>query len=235
MFKTLRLIIKNTAIFSVIILALAVGFSYYQQFQDEINRDHLEKWSELNKKKLTNDNTKLVSFSVDFNQSEWNFLRLKLENSRHFKVLNEKYVKRNEIGFDPDYAQELVSYWKDEFNWEKRIEFINRYPQYKVLIDNEITIHFSRVLINSNATSEPIKILLLDGWLGSFFGFYKYIDHIKANYKDVSFDIIIPSIPGFGYSTPLDKPIDAVDTAQYFDALIRLVNNDENVKYFVHG
>ena len=47
--------------------------------------------------------------------------------------------------------------------------------------------------------------------------------------------IIVPSIPGFGYSTPLTKTIDAAETAQYFDALMRFIHNDQDCEYFIHG
>ncbi len=58
------------------------------------------------------------------------------------------------------------------------------------------------------------------------------IDYISTEFKDISFDIIVPSIPGYGYSTPLDRPIDVQDTAQLFDAMMRYLHG-ENVKYFV--
>lgn len=215
----------------VIILSVAVHF--YWKFQDELNQKRLEEWSELNKVHFTDTNTVISEFKVNFNESEWSFLKLKLEHSRHFRILNEKYIKRNEIGFDPEYAQELTNYWKSDFDWKSRVDYINKYPQFRINIKNEITIHFARILTNSNPN--PIKLLLLDGWLGAFFGFYKYIDHIIDNYKNVSFDIVVPSIPGFGYSTPLDKPFDAVDAAQNFDALMRFIHDDQNVTYYIHG
>ena len=46
--------------------------------------------------------------------------------------------------------------------------------------------------------------------------------------------MIIIIIYDAGYSTPLKKPFDFIDTAQYFDALMRFVHN-ENVQYFIHG
>jgi hypothetical protein len=44
----------------------------------------------------------------------------------------------------------------------------------------------------------------------------------------------VPSIPGYGYSTPLKKPVDVVDTAQYFDALMRFLHGND-CEYFAHG
>ena len=219
--------------FGLFVLFFSFAIHFFFIFQEELNRKRVEEWSELNKIYLNESNATIVNFKVDFNESEWDFLKIKLKHSRHFKILNEKYVKRNEIGFDPEYAQELVSYWKNEFDWKSRVDYINKYPQYKLVINNGITIHYLRVVTNSNPN--PIKLLLLDGWLGAFFGFYKYIDHVVNNYTSIAFDIVVPSIPGFGYSTPLERPIDAIDSAQYFDALMRFIHNDPNVTYFVHG
>ena len=76
---------------------------------------------------------------------------------------------------------------------------------------------------------------MMDGWPGSVYSFAGCLDYIEANYKTLSFDIIVPSIPGYGYSTPLTKPVDAFETSQYFDALMRFVHNDPKVEYFIHG
>jgi hypothetical protein len=61
------------------------------------------------------------------------------------------------------------------------------------------------------------------------------IDLIEKLYDKQSFDIIVPSIPGYGYSTPLTKPVDQVETAQLFDALMRFVHGDSNCQYYLHG
>ena len=61
------------------------------------------------------------------------------------------------------------------------------------------------------------------------------IDFIEKLYDKDSFDIIVPSIPGYGYSTPLRKPVDQVETAQLFDAMMRFVHHDSNCQYYVHG
>jgi hypothetical protein len=74
----------------------------------------------------------------------------------------------------------------------------------------------------------------MDGWPGSFFGFYKMLDYMTENYKDLSFDIIVPTIPGFGYSMPLNKPFDPVEAGLSFDALMRYIHG-EKIEYYIHG
>ncbi len=61
------------------------------------------------------------------------------------------------------------------------------------------------------------------------------IEFIEKIFDKQSFDIVVPSLPGYGYSTPLTKNADQLDTAQYFDALMRFIHDDPNCRYFVHG
>ncbi len=213
-----------------IVLILAFIFTFYSNNE----RENLDEWINSNRIILTNDNTTLNEFKIEFNQAEWNFLSNKLNNTRYFKILDEKKVKRNQYGFDPEFAQMLVDYWRQEFNWSKQIDFLNKYPQFKLIINDEITIHYIRLITNKHLKKQ-IKLMLIDGWPGSFTGFLKLIDYISFNFTDLSFDIIVPSIPGYGYSNPLNKPLDTFDTAFYFDALMRFIHKDEKCKYFVKG
>ena len=112
-----------------IVLILAFIFTFYSSNE----RENLDEWINSNKIVLTNDNTTLNEFKIEFNQAEWNFLSNKLENTRYYKILDEKKVKRNQFGFDPEFAQLLVDYWRQEFNWSKQIDFLNKYPQFKLI------------------------------------------------------------------------------------------------------
>ena len=77
---------------------------------------------------------------------------------------------------------------------------------------------------------------MLSGWPGSFYEFYKAIDHLVRNFDNEQryFDIVIPSIPGYDYSIPLYEKFGVVDTARLFDGLMRYLF-DDTTKYFVHG
>jgi hypothetical protein len=239
-FLVVRLIFKYRLKFLKGLLYGAAGvlliwgaYVFYDEFDTNRNLDRLENWSEMNKISVDKNNIKLKPFKIEFDQSEWGFLLKKLEMSRYFKPLNEKYSERNEYGFDPDYTQELVEYWKTKFNWKSQVDYLNKFPQFQIQI-NETTIHFVRVITNKNDDKASIPIMLMDGWPGTFFGFYKMIDYINTEFKHTSFDIIVPTIPGYGYSTSLDRPLDTLDTAQLFDGIMRY-SHGESVKYFVHG
>jgi len=202
--------------------------------------------SKLNEIKLKADQEKLTigqdipinQFKIDFNQSEWDNLKSKIASTRYFNPLDSNDVQKFEFGFDVDYAKELADYWKDKFNWKQQVDHLNKFPHFKFEF-NGFNIHFMRVntysTIDKSSRSEKIPILLLDGWPGSFSGFFKAIDYLNSlNNKERHFDIVVPSIPGYGYSVPLTKPVDVFETARLNDALMRKLFGDD-VEYFIHG
>ena len=213
---------------------VSMAFFYYDNQVTDANFAKLATWSEENKIVVDPKSVAPKAFRVKYDQHEWDLLVRKLELSRFFKPLNDKYVARNEFGFDPEYNEELVAYWKTKFNWTTQVDHLNKYPQYTITINGTV-IHYVRFITNQNEFQTATPVLLLDGWPGSFFGFYKMIDYMSEHYTETSFDIIVPTIPGYGYSTPLDRPLDSTDTAQLFDALMRFTHGDENCRYFIHG
>lgn len=227
---------NSTLKLSVVVLAISILYKYYRLYQDEHLTKSLSEYGEAHKIPVDNKaKFALTEFKVEYNENEWKALVAKLESTRFFNALNEKHVSRFEYGFDPDYARELVAYWKSKFNWKQQVERLNKFKQYKVRV-NETPIHFVREIVTNNAqVQDTVKILLLDGWPGSFFGFYGLIEYWKENAnKKYNYDIIVPTIPGYGYSTPLDRPLDTSDTAFIFDGLMRFLHG-EKALYFIHG
>ena len=221
--------LRKALLISVIVVIVAVLFTKYEQVKSISEMKNIEKWAEQNKIRVDNLE-KAEKFKIEFDEHEWNLLKQKLSLSRYFTALED--VPSFDYGFDPDYARELVDYWRNKFDWKQQVDYLNKYPQYRVKI-NETLIHYVHYTTNSNAVKK-VNLLLLDGWPGAFFGFYQVIDFIERNYKDTSFNIVVPSIPGFGYSNPNNKIVDPLDTALLFDALIRFLHG-EKAAYFIHG
>lgn len=104
-------------------------------------------------------------------------------------------------GTDPAYLRELVAYWQTSYNWRKQEEALNQFPQFTASIDG-VNLHFIYVK-GKGKNAKPL--ILTHGWPDSFYRFYKVIPMLTdpAAYggnADQSFDVIIPSIPGFGFS-----------------------------------
>lgn len=220
---------------SISILALSIAYQLYQAYLDEQTINRIEKWADENKFQLNSSNVKVRPFSVVYNENEWIQLKEKLAHSRFFDALSDTAgVKRFEFGFDPEYAKHLVDYWMHKFEWKKQIDnVLNRHEQFIFEIDG-ISIHFVRILIKpENFDGDLVRLMLIDGWPGAHFSFYKMVNQLNES-QNGAYDIIIPSIPGYGYSTPLDKPLDTTDVAMLFDALMRHLHC-EQAHYFIHG
>ncbi|MGX5817383.1 epoxide hydrolase family protein [Chitinophaga lutea] len=94
-------------------------------------------------------------------------------------------------GTDPVFLQNLVAYWQNGYDWRKQEAALNQFPQFTTEIDG-LTIHFLHIK-SQRPNARPL--VLLHGWPDSFYRFYKVIP-LLADY-----DLVIPSIPGFGFSS----------------------------------
>lgn len=104
-------------------------------------------------------------------------------------------------GTNPVYLKELVGYWQNEYDWRRHERELNKFPHYKATVDG-IGIHFIYV---KGKGPNPKPLVLTHGWPDSFYRFYKVIPMLTdpASYggdPSRSFDLVVPSIPGFGFS-----------------------------------
>lgn len=95
-------------------------------------------------------------------------------------------------GTDPVFLQSLVAYWQNGYDWRKHEAALNQFPQFTVEIDS-LTIHFLHIK-SKNPNARPL--LLSHGWPDCFYRYYKVIPLLTDDY-----DLVIPSIPGFGFSS----------------------------------
>lgn len=118
-------------------------------------------------------------------------------------------------GTNPRFLRELVDYWRNDYDWRIHESEINRHPQFKVEIDG-ITIHYIHVKGNGNRNS---PLILSHGWPDSFYRFLKVLPLLTNPEKGgPSFDVVIPSIPGFGFSQQI--ALNSDKTAELFHKLM---------------
>jgi pimeloyl-ACP methyl ester carboxylesterase len=103
-------------------------------------------------------------------------------------------------GMPLSYAQELVGYWRDEYDFGAFAERVNRYPQFKAEVDG-LGIHFLHV---RSPHEGALPLVLTHGWPGSVREFWDVVEPL-TNPEDPAdaFHLVIPSLPGYGFS---DKP-----------------------------
>ena len=124
-------------------------------------------------------------------------------------------------GTNLDYMKDFCDYWINKFNWREQERKINKFHHYTSLVD-DINIHFIHEKGSGNG---PIPLLISHGWPGSIVEFLNIIDPLAHPEKhngniDDSFDVIAPSLPGFGFSDRPSRPIGPRKMARYFDLLM---------------
>uniref|UniRef100_A0A915Q4U7 Epoxide hydrolase n=1 Tax=Setaria digitata TaxID=48799 RepID=A0A915Q4U7_9BILA len=144
----------------------------------------------------------------------------------HFSY--EPLEDRNDFsnGFNGEYLKHVASYWLKKYNWRYHEEIINTVPHFTTEIEG-LKIHFIRAKPTQNSYQLVVPLLLLHGWPGNVFEFLKIIpkliDPIQQIGSDinVAFEVIAPSIPGFGWSSaPMKTGFDQEAAARIFNKLM---------------
>ncbi len=121
-----------------------------------------------------------------------------------------------------DYMKELVAYWAMRYDWRKTEEKLNRFPQFLARVE-DFDIHFYHV---RGRGPRPMPLVLTHGWPGSVVEFQEAIEPLTDPAKsggsaNDSFDVVIPSLPGFGFSSkPKNKPVGPVTVARLWHKLM---------------
>lgn len=107
-------------------------------------------------------------------------------------------------GVSREWLRDLTDYWVDGFDWRAQEAEINSFPQFRAEIDG-VTIHYIHV---RGKGPNPKPIILSHGWPWTFWDWKKIIGPLsdpEAYGGDPadSFDVVVPSLPGFGFSSPL--------------------------------
>jgi epoxide hydrolase len=104
-------------------------------------------------------------------------------------------------------AKSLVTYWEREYDWRRFESELNRFPQFLTTIDG-LDIHFIHV---KSKNPDAMPLILTHGWPGSIVEFLRLIGPLTdpvafGGHVEDSFDVVVPSLPGFGFS---EKPTEA--------------------------
>jgi pimeloyl-ACP methyl ester carboxylesterase len=125
-------------------------------------------------------------------------------------------------GANWDYMKALAKYWVEQYDWRKAEANLNRYPQFLARV-GDYDIHFYYV---KGRGPKPMPLILTHGWPGSVFEFLEAIGPLSnpASFGGSAadaFDVIVPSIPGYGFSPkPPGKPIGPATTATLWNTLM---------------
>jgi epoxide hydrolase len=101
------------------------------------------------------------------------------------------------------YVKEMAEYWRDGYDWRTWEAKLNSYPQFTATIDGQ-NIHFLHV---RSPETDALPLIITHGWPGSVAEFLEVMGPLadpRAHGEDPAdaFHLVIPSIPGFGFSGP---------------------------------
>lgn len=173
----------------------------------------------------------LTPFRIDVPDSILDDLQARLNNTRMASGMAKAGW---DYGTSPVYLDDLIDYWRKEFNWRKQENYLNTFNQFRAEMDG-VGIHF---IHERGKGDNPIPLLLIHGWPDSFARFLKIIplltDPASHGAKlQPAFDVIVPSLPGFGFS---DRPRQPGMTFAFGDLLHKLMVGELGYSRFaVHG
>ena len=146
----------------------------------------------------------ITEFRIDIPQADLDDLNTRLANTRWPAEIPGAGWSR---GVPLGYLKELADYWRTGFDWRAQEKRLNDIPQYTTEIDGQ-NIHFLHV-----RSPEPnaFPLLLVHGWPCSPVEFLNLIGPLTdprahGGDPDDAFHVVIPSIPGFGFSNPVTEP-----------------------------
>ena len=139
-----------------------------------------------------------------------------------------------DYGTNLAYLKSIVEYWRDRYDWRAQEKRLNAFDQFKTSIDG-VDIHFIHQR-SKNANAMPL--LLLNGWPSSIIEYEKVIGPLTdpvayGGRTEDSFHIVIPSMPGFGFSgKPRERGYSPERIARMWVALMARLGY---TRYAVHG
>ncbi|XP_067337168.1 epoxide hydrolase 1 isoform X1 [Channa argus] len=171
-------------------------------------------------------------FNVTTSDEELEDLYRRIDQTRPVPSLEDSQFN---YGFNSQYLEKVVSYWRNDFNWRRQVDKLNQYPQFKTKIEG-IDVHYLHVKPEKqHEGTATIPLIMVHGWPGSFYEFYGLIPLLTqpSDPNDLVFEVVCPSIPGYGFSeAPHKKGFDSICAARIFHKLMKRLGFQQ---FYAHG
>lgn len=146
-------------------------------------------------------------------------LRQRLEQPRLAAVIGDDDWR---YGVPKDWLSDMLRYWRDDWSWEAVAAQMNRWQHYRLELDG-VPLHW----LHAPATNpDAPPLILTHGWPWTFWDFKDVIGplskpELHGGRVDDAFNVYVPSLPGFGFSTPLTRS--GIDVQQVAGLWVRLM------------
>ncbi|KIW11520.1 hypothetical protein PV08_10821 [Exophiala spinifera] len=159
-------------------------------------------------------------YTISVPDSQLHDLNVRLDLARFPDELDEAGW---DLGVPLSEIRRVSSYWRDTFNWRKVEQELNKLPHFITSIQAEgyenLKIHFLHKKSNRRGA---IPLLFVHGWPGNFLEATKIINDLTSDLEEcVSFDVVAPSLPNFGFSEGSKKR--GFSQEQYAETLHKLM------------
>lgn len=105
-------------------------------------------------------------------------------------------------GIEPGFLQRFVDYWANRYDWRAVEARLNGFAQFTEVVEGE-TVHFVHV---KGQGSTNVPLLLTNGWPSNFVELLPLVPLLTQPVDGLAFDVIIPSLPGYGFSGQPSRP-----------------------------
>jgi pimeloyl-ACP methyl ester carboxylesterase len=172
----------------------------------------------------------ITPFRIDIPEAEVRDLKARLANTRWPVDVATDWSR----GTPVSYTRGLAERWASDYDWPAAEQRLNEFPQFIANVDGQ-PIHFVHV---RSAVLEATPLLLAHGYPSSFVEFSRMIGPLvdpeaHGGRAEDAFHVVIPSLPGFGFSTPVVRPgLGIKQAAAAFDAIMLALGYE---RYGVHG
>ncbi|CAG6017578.1 unnamed protein product [Menidia menidia] len=175
------------------------------------------------------EDDQIYPFTVQTSDKEIEDLHERIDRTRYSDPLEDSGFQ---YGFNSTYLKKVVSYWRNEFDWKKQVAVLNKYPHFKTKIEG-LDVHFIHVRPSHSGNQRVLPLMLVHGWPGSFYEFFRILPLLTQNNDSIVFEVIIPSIPGYGYSEASHKKgFDSLAAARIF---LKLMERLGFSQFYVQG
>lgn len=180
------------------------------------------------------EDTSIRPFRIDIAEKDMDSLKVRLDLP--LRITSPLEGANFTYGMNQTTLQTIVHYWKNSYDWKQREKRLNQYSHFKTQIEG-LDIHFMRVVpqLHENQKVKVLPLLMVHGWPGSIVEFYNILPLLTTpqDGSSVVFDVICPSIPGFGFSqSSVKQGLGQLQTAQIFLKLMKRLGFQ---KFYVQG
>lgn len=169
---------------------------------------------------MTGEEPAIAKFKIAIPQEQLSDLKVRLHRIRW-----SDFVEGWSFGTDDKFLRRLVGHWVHAYDWREREAALNNFPHYRAKVGH-FGIHFLHAR-SPNPDAKPL--LLLNGWPSTFLEYTKVLRRLTdpskfgADPATQSFHVVVPTMPGFGFSDRPTRPFTANPVGIFHDLMTRVL------------